>query len=105
MSENLTALLVNPSNMTPMDFWNKQDPIAVKTAEIARLCGTFSGQAKTAAIIGLLLSLVAFFYFGRYREQVVKAFGPVGIIWADKVLLVSIAICFAVVITRLFYGG
>lgn len=99
---NLSDALMNvTSSVTPYD---KLDPIAVKAHDIMALCGVFSGQAKTAAIIGLLFTISAFFYFGRYRELFVQQLGA-GIVWMDKFILISIAISFAVIITRLYYGG
>jgi len=91
-------------NHSPMEWWAKQDAVTIKTMELARYCGEFSTQAKTAAIIGLLLTILALFYFGRWREPIVRRLGD-QVVTVDKALLFSIAVCFAVVITRLFYGG
>lgn len=98
-------LTVPPSsNLSPMEWAAQQDPISIKTAELVRFCGEFSTQIKTAAIIGLLLTIIALFYFGRWRPAVLSSLGDKAV-WIDKALIIGIGMCFAVIITRAFYGG
>lgn len=101
--------LVNNS-ISPMDYFKEHGEEVLKATDLSRICGTFSGQAKTAAIIGIILAVISIIYFGRRREQIalwLLKHDEQGLLLAiiDKLLLIGMAMCFAVIITRLFYAG
>lgn len=94
------------ANVSPMDYY--RDPLVLTTSELQEICGVFSSQAKIAAIIGLLLSILLIVWFGRYgwrmRAQLQEE-SPLACILIDKVLLITSALMYALIITRLYYGG
>ena len=110
---NISALIQTDklnNSISPMDYFREHGEEVLQATELSRICGTFSGQAKIAAIIGLFLAIVSIIYFGRHRERIalwLLKHDERGLLLAvcDKLLLIGIAMCFAVITARLFYGG
>lgn len=105
---NATISLQNvlrPANSSPMDFY--REPLRLTTQDLVKLCGSFGTNIQVAAIIGLSLTVVAFFWFGKYRPFLLKLFGLDDKLAAsgDKLLLMFICIAWAWVIAKLWYGG
>lgn len=82
-----------------------REPVVATTARLLEICGGLDAQAFGFAVAGFILSIVTLFYFGRARPWLLLRGDDAAVTFADKFLLVMLALCFAAVIVRLMRAG
>lgn len=76
-------------------------PEIITTDYLRKLCAQMDSQAFYAAIVGFILALMTIIYYGRIRHRLEAHVAS----FFDKLLLVGIAMCFAVILVRLLRAG
>lgn len=104
---NATIMMENAvktnSSLSPMEYF--QNPLKLTTQDLVNLCGSFGTQAKVAAFTGMALVIFAFFWFGKYRPVLRGDLSDGMVANIDKLTFMGIALCFAWIIAKLYYGG
>lgn len=81
-------------------------PEVITTNTLLAVCRQMDNQAYMAAVGGLVLSIVAIVYFGRFRRKLLEKKENENVVaFADKFLLTVISMCFVIIVVRLVRAG